>query len=151
MQGQKKAVSLQSRSTGSSLTYCGNSSVGRARPCQGRGREFESRFPLLESSLFEGCFFCGRARPTCAPTVPECWGESHHGDSCPKEPSQDDPKEPREQPDPKPELLRHAGATVTKKAYLCSHGQKIIFQIIGNGDAGHVPSPAVGAPLGENA
>ncbi len=26
--------------------YCGNSSVGRARPCQGRGREFESRFPL---------------------------------------------------------------------------------------------------------
>ena len=24
----------------------GNSSVGRARPCQGRGREFESRFPL---------------------------------------------------------------------------------------------------------
>ena len=29
-----------------SLKYCGNSSVGRARPCQGRGREFESRFPL---------------------------------------------------------------------------------------------------------
>ena len=27
-------------------TNCGNSSVGRARPCQGRGREFESRFPL---------------------------------------------------------------------------------------------------------
>ena len=26
--------------------YCGNSSVGRARPCQGRGRGFESRFPL---------------------------------------------------------------------------------------------------------
>ena len=26
--------------------FCGNSSVGRARPCQGRGREFESRFPL---------------------------------------------------------------------------------------------------------
>ena len=25
---------------------CGNSSVGRARPCQGRGREFESRLPL---------------------------------------------------------------------------------------------------------
>ncbi len=24
----------------------GNSSVGRARPCQGRGRGFESRFPL---------------------------------------------------------------------------------------------------------
>jgi phosphatidylglycerophosphate synthase len=28
------------------LRRCGNSSVGRARPCQGRGREFESRFPL---------------------------------------------------------------------------------------------------------
>ena len=24
----------------------GNSSAGRARPCQGRGREFESPFPL---------------------------------------------------------------------------------------------------------
>ena len=24
----------------------GNSSVGRAQPCQGWGREFESRFPL---------------------------------------------------------------------------------------------------------
>ena len=28
------------------VTPGGNSSVGRARPCQGRGREFESRFPL---------------------------------------------------------------------------------------------------------
>jgi hypothetical protein len=28
------------------LCPSGNSSVGRARPCQGRGREFESRFPL---------------------------------------------------------------------------------------------------------
>ena len=27
-------------------TSCGNSSVGRAQPCQGWGREFESRFPL---------------------------------------------------------------------------------------------------------
>ena len=25
---------------------CGNSSVGRAQPCQGWGREFEPRFPL---------------------------------------------------------------------------------------------------------
>ena len=25
----------------------GNSSVGRAQPCQGWGREFESRFPLF--------------------------------------------------------------------------------------------------------
>ena len=28
-------------------TTSGNSSVGRAQPCQGWGREFESRFPLL--------------------------------------------------------------------------------------------------------
>ena len=27
---------------------CGNSSVGRAQPCQGWGREFESRFPLIK-------------------------------------------------------------------------------------------------------
>ena len=26
----------------------GNSSVGRAQPCQGWGREFESRFPLQQ-------------------------------------------------------------------------------------------------------
>ncbi len=28
----------------------GSSSVGRARPCQGRGRESESRLPLIENS-----------------------------------------------------------------------------------------------------
>ena len=28
-------------------TNCGNSSVGRAQPCQGWGREFEPRFPLF--------------------------------------------------------------------------------------------------------
>ncbi len=28
------------------MSLRGNSSVGRARPCQGRGREFEPRFPL---------------------------------------------------------------------------------------------------------
>ena len=33
-------------------TNCGNSSVGRAQPCQGWGREFESRFPLQESKSF---------------------------------------------------------------------------------------------------
>jgi hypothetical protein len=32
----------------------GNSSVGRARPCQGRGREFESRFPLQFSDMTPG-------------------------------------------------------------------------------------------------
>ena len=30
------------------ITKCGNSSVGRAQPCQGWGREFKSRFPLSE-------------------------------------------------------------------------------------------------------
>ena len=47
---------------------CGNSSVGRARPCQGRGREFESRFPLF--------FFACRQKG-----VPEninFWGERRH-------------------------------------------------------------------------
>ena len=39
--GWKKFVFLHPR-----LKKCGNSSVGRARPCQGRGRGFESRFPL---------------------------------------------------------------------------------------------------------
>ena len=29
---------------------CGNSSVGRARPCQGRGREFEPRFSLHDKT-----------------------------------------------------------------------------------------------------
>ena len=29
---------------------CGNSSVGRAQPCQGWGREFESRFPLQNTT-----------------------------------------------------------------------------------------------------
>ena len=34
----------------------GNSSVGRARPCQGRGREFESRFPLHKVPMEVGIF-----------------------------------------------------------------------------------------------
>ena len=36
-------------------TKCGNSSVGRAQPCQGWGREFEPRFPLLRTAF--GCLF----------------------------------------------------------------------------------------------
>ncbi len=32
---------------------CGSSSVGRARPCQGRGREFESRLPLIVAQVVE--------------------------------------------------------------------------------------------------
>ena len=35
----------------------GNSSVGRAQPCQGWGREFESRFPLKEEAVQTDCFF----------------------------------------------------------------------------------------------
>ena len=31
----------------------GNSSVGRAQPCQGWGRGSESRFPLFKISFFE--------------------------------------------------------------------------------------------------
>jgi hypothetical protein len=48
---------------------CGSSSAGRARPCQGRGREFESRLPLLENTkhclvFFLPCIFlCGFTRP----------------------------------------------------------------------------------------
>ena len=33
----------------STFNKCGNSSVGRAQPCQGWGREFEPRFPLKGS------------------------------------------------------------------------------------------------------
>ncbi len=36
-----------------SKTSCGNSSVGRAQPCQGWGREFESRFPLQKPEKVE--------------------------------------------------------------------------------------------------
>ena len=31
----------------------GIAQLGRARPCQGRGREFESRFPLQENRLLK--------------------------------------------------------------------------------------------------
>ena len=37
--------------------YCGNSSVGRAQPCQGWGREFESRFPLKTMKTAFSCLF----------------------------------------------------------------------------------------------
>ena len=36
---------------------CESSSVGRARPCQGRGREFESRLSLYKKSLPNGRLF----------------------------------------------------------------------------------------------
>ena len=35
------------------VCFCGNSSVGRARPCQGRGRGSESRFPLFSLKVFK--------------------------------------------------------------------------------------------------
>ena len=35
---------------------CGNSSVGRAQPCQGWGREFEPRFPLIRGKQFAYLF-----------------------------------------------------------------------------------------------
>src|SRR5690606_9277335 len=38
----------------------GNSSVGRAQPCQSWGREFESRFPLQSLLRFS---FCVRSSP----------------------------------------------------------------------------------------
>ena len=44
---------------------CGNSSVGRAQPCQGWGREFEPRFPLQFHIIKHYCgnSSVGRARP----------------------------------------------------------------------------------------
>ena len=52
--------------------HCGNSSVGRAQPCQGWGREFESRFPLCsmasERKEAQG-FHSGESRfPLCSET-----------------------------------------------------------------------------------
>ena len=43
MPSEAKISHLQSK--------CGNSSVGRAQPCQGWGRGFESRFPLNFSKV----------------------------------------------------------------------------------------------------
>ena len=53
----KKVVLLHRQTTS------GNSSVGRARPCQGRGREFESRFPLFEIPIKFGIFRIGTKVP----------------------------------------------------------------------------------------
>ena len=49
LQVPKKAVPLQpqyERCSSDKEEICGNSSVGRAQPCQGWGRGSESRFPL---------------------------------------------------------------------------------------------------------
>ena len=46
------------------FAVCGNSSVGRAQPCQGWGREFESRFPLhLFQPRSPGFFLSGCRQP----------------------------------------------------------------------------------------
>ena len=46
------------------IAICGNSSVGRAQPCQGWGRQFESGFPLqtgdMEPRLYAGAFLSAR-------------------------------------------------------------------------------------------
>jgi hypothetical protein len=59
---------------------CGNSSVGRARPCQGRGREFESRFPLQVSARtpIERSGFL-RLRRVFFSTAPAARGARLHG------------------------------------------------------------------------
>ena len=58
-------------------TYCGNSSVGRAQPCQGWGREFESRFPLFVKSAGtkSSCRFAfvGRCKRKCAVALAWVW------------------------------------------------------------------------------
>ena len=46
LQNKIFGVPLHSQSKGCRQQTGGNSSVGRAQPCQGWGREFESRFPL---------------------------------------------------------------------------------------------------------
>ena len=50
----------------------GNSSVGRARPCQGRGREFKSRFPLhKDDSKGHPFFVAGRVGRRGRVSVPD--------------------------------------------------------------------------------
>ena len=44
-----RVSSSSHKQTQQTKSLCGNSSVGRAQPCQGWGREFESRFPLLNT------------------------------------------------------------------------------------------------------
>ena len=48
-----------------SINYCENSSVGRARPCQGRGRGFESRLSLNKAKYRDEKF------------IPNLIGKSH--------------------------------------------------------------------------
>ena len=50
---KKNCVTFAARSK-----QCESSSVGRARPCQGRGREFESRLSLLFQATINWLLFC---------------------------------------------------------------------------------------------
>ena len=62
------------------LGNCGNSSVGRAQPCQGWGREFESRFPLIERGLiFIGPLFCFLKVDVCRSEVDVCSAKTEDG------------------------------------------------------------------------
>ena len=68
LQNKIFGVPLHSQSKGCRQQTGGNSSVGRAQPCQGWGREFESRFPLKIKSqrnlrLFCFCAFQGKIAP----------------------------------------------------------------------------------------
>ena len=56
----------------------GNSSVGRARPCQGRGREFESRFPLqvFETPAMPGSVVSGPRKAVPVGTSPRTRGRA---------------------------------------------------------------------------
>ena len=56
------------------IKNCGNSSVGRARPCQGRGREFESRFPLFFFALSKRSLNWGPRRT--ASESDSSWGKA---------------------------------------------------------------------------
>ena len=48
----KKCLPLQSQTK--TTGQCGSSSVGRAQPCQGWGREFEPRLPLQMLGSYNG-------------------------------------------------------------------------------------------------
>jgi hypothetical protein len=53
----KKVCGIDFFSTFVFLNKCESSSVGRARPCQGRGREFEPRLSLQNPLSIRGIFF----------------------------------------------------------------------------------------------
>ena len=52
MAGIKIISTFASQTQKTRLQNCENSSVGRAQPCQGWGRGFESRFSLKEETIW---------------------------------------------------------------------------------------------------